>query len=88
MEWWPVEWSGVGWTPPHHPRTRSSPLPPPPSTHTPVCALQAASANSPAVQEMMAGMDMSPDKMKAQFDAMGMTPDQFISKVGGKVARV
>ena len=50
--------------------------------------MQAASANSPAVQEMMSGMDMSPDKMKAQFDAMGMTPDQFISKVGGKVARV
>lgn len=42
---------------------------------------QAGASGSPAMAEMMAGMDMSPEKMQAQFDALGMTPDQFISKV-------
>lgn len=44
---------------------------------------QAAASGSPAVQEMMAGMDMSPEKMNAQFDALGMKPDEFIQKVMG-----
>lgn len=42
---------------------------------------QAAAAGNPAVTEMMKGMDMSPEKMQAQFDQLGMSPDQFISKV-------
>ncbi|KAI7836497.1 hypothetical protein COHA_009645 [Chlorella ohadii] len=42
---------------------------------------QVASSGSPAMAEMMQGMDMSPEKMQAQFDALGMTPDQFIGKV-------
>ena len=32
--------------------------------------------------EMMQGMDMSPENMKKQLGAMGMSPDQFIGKVG------
>jgi hypothetical protein len=43
--------------------------------------VQAGAANNPAVAEMMSGMDMSPDNMKRQLDAMGMSPDQFIQKV-------
>lgn len=35
----------------------------------------------PAVQELMQGVDMNPDKMKAQFDALGMSPEEFIQKV-------
>jgi STI1 domain len=35
----------------------------------------------PAVQELMNSGEMNPDKMKAQFDAMGMTPEEFIQKV-------
>ena len=35
----------------------------------------------PAVQELMQDADMSPEKMKEQFDALGMTPEQFVSKV-------
>lgn len=45
--------------------------------------VQAGAANNPAVAEMMAGMDMSPENMKRQLGAMGMSPDQFIQKVGG-----
>ncbi|EFN51559.1 hypothetical protein CHLNCDRAFT_59183 [Chlorella variabilis] len=44
---------------------------------------QAAASGSPAVQEMMQGMDMSPEKMNAQFDQLGITPDQFLQKVMG-----
>jgi hypothetical protein len=34
-----------------------------------------------AVQELMKDADMSPDKMKEQFDALGMTPEEFVGKV-------
>ena len=34
-----------------------------------------------AVQELMKDADMNPDKMKAQFDALGMSPEEFVSKV-------
>jgi len=35
----------------------------------------------PAVQELIKDADMSPDKMKDQFDALGMTPEEFVGKV-------
>lgn len=35
----------------------------------------------PAVQELIKDADMSPEKMKEQFDALGMTPEQFVSKI-------
>ncbi|KAH7621531.1 hypothetical protein Ndes2526B_g03868 [Nannochloris sp. 'desiccata'] len=34
-----------------------------------------------AVQELIKDADMSPDKMKEQFDALGMTPEEFVGKV-------
>lgn len=42
---------------------------------------QAGAGGNPALADMMQGVDMSPDKMQAQFDALGMSPDQFIQKV-------
>ncbi len=32
--------------------------------------------NNPAIAEMMKGVDMSPEAMKSQFDAIGVSPDQ------------
>ena len=34
-----------------------------------------------AVADMFAGVDMSPDRMRAQFDSLGMTPEAFVQKV-------
>lgn len=34
-----------------------------------------------AVQDLMQDADMSPEKMQEQFDALGMTPEDFVSKV-------
>jgi hypothetical protein len=34
-----------------------------------------------AVQDLMNDADMSPDKMQAQFDAMGMDPSDMVSKI-------
>jgi len=42
---------------------------------------QMGGAAPQAVQELMKDVDMSPDKMKAQFDALGMSPEQFVQKV-------
>jgi len=43
---------------------------------------QMGGAGAPsAVQELIKDADMSPEKMKAQFDALGMSPEQFVQKV-------
>lgn len=42
---------------------------------------QAGASDNPAIAEMMSGMDMSPENMKKQLGAMGMSPDQFIQKI-------
>jgi len=42
---------------------------------------QMGGAAPDAVQELMKDADMSPDKMKAQFDALGMSPEEFVQKV-------
>jgi hypothetical protein len=34
-----------------------------------------------AVQDLMKDADMSPEKMQEQFDALGMTPEDFVQKV-------
>ena len=65
---------------PHTPTPTPTPPPPPHHPHPHPPPAQAGGA-APGMADMMAGMDMSPDKMKAQFDALGMTPDQFIQKV-------
>jgi hypothetical protein len=44
---------------------------------------QGGMAANPAMADMLKDIDMSPDKMKSQFDQLGMTPDQFIQKVMG-----
>jgi methylphosphotriester-DNA--protein-cysteine methyltransferase len=46
-------------------------------------------AASPALQELMSGVDMSPQKMNEQFAQLGMTPDQFIQKASsGRVGEL
>jgi hypothetical protein len=43
---------------------------------------QQMGAGAPAaVQELIKDADMNPDKMKAQFDAIGMSPEEFVQKV-------
>jgi len=37
---------------------------------------------SPQMMEMMKGMDFSQDKVNAQFQELGMKPEDVISKVG------
>jgi hypothetical protein len=42
---------------------------------------QMGAAAPQAVQDLMQDADMSPEKMKEQFDALGMTPEDFVQKV-------